>query len=365
VSRTPTSVSIGSNRRLDGEAAKALALAVGFDLAGVARAEPTRETEFLRTWVARGYAGEMHYIPRRLEERVDPQRLFEGVRSIVAVGLVYDPGPRAAPAPGTAEVARYAGGEDYHDVLLDRLDALESALLARAEGAIRTRTYVDTGPVQERVFAARAGLGWIGKNTCLIHPRLGSYVFLGVLLTDLELVPDVPEPDHCGTCRLCLEACPTQAFVEPYVLDARRCLSYTTIEQRGAIDASLREAHGDRLFGCDVCQEVCPWNARPRREIPPDSAGLRARLAPRSEWQRPTLAWLLSLSEEAWQLATRGTAMRRARYRGLMRNALVVAGNSGDERLVPLVRRHAEGDDPFLAEHARWALEHIEERAAL
>ncbi|UCE86227.1 MAG: tRNA epoxyqueuosine(34) reductase QueG [Deltaproteobacteria bacterium] len=343
---------------------KALAGAVGFDLAGVARAQPTPETEFLREWVARGYAGEMHYIGRRLEERVDPRRVFEGLRSIVAVGLVYDPGPRPAPAPGTADVARYAGGEDYHEVLRDRLEALASALAARAERPIRTRAYVDTGPVQERVFAARAGLGWIGKNTCLIHPRLGSYLFLGVLLTDLALEPDAPEPDHCGTCRLCLDACPTDAFVAPYVLDARRCLSYTTIEQRGAIDAALREAHGDRLFGCDVCQEVCPWNARPRREVPADPAGLRARLAPRPEWVRPALVWLLGLREEAWRRATRRTALRRAKFRGLLRNALVVAGNSGDSSLAPLVRRYAAGDDALLAEHARWALARIEARAS-
>ena len=329
----------------------------------MATAEPTPETEFLREWVARGYAGEMEYIPRRLEERVDPRRVLEGVRSIVTVGLVYDSAPRAAAPPtaeATAQIARYAGGEDYHDVLLDRLRALTSALEARVDRPLRTRAYVDTGPVLERVFAARAGLGWIGKNTCLIHPELGSYVFLGVLLCDVELAPDAPEPDHCGTCRLCLDACPTQAFVAPYVLDATRCLSYTTIEQRGPIDEPLRGAHGDHLFGCDVCQEVCPWNARPRRRIPADPMGLRARLAPRAEWVRPTLAWLLTLGEESWQRATRRTALRRAKYRGLLRNALVVAGNSGDSSLLPLVRRHAEGDDAFLAEHARWALARLE-----
>ncbi len=341
------------------ERVKALALAVGFDLAGVARAEPKPETEFLRDWLERGFAGEMDYIGRRVEERVDPRKLLEGARSIVALGLFYDPGTRPAPAPGTLEVARYAGGDDYHDVLIDRVRAFESGLEALVGTPLRTRGYVDTGPVQERVFAAYAGLGWIGKNTCLIHPGLGSYLFLGVVLTDLALDADQRQPDHFGSCRACLDACPTGAFPEPYVLDATRCISYTTIEARGAIAPELREAHGDRGFGCDICQEVCPWNQRERRVAPPDPLGLRARIAARPEWVRPSVAWILSLREEDWRAATRKTALRRARYRGLLRNALVVAGNSGDRALIPAVRAHARGSDPLLAEHARWALDRL------
>jgi len=338
------------------ERVKALALALGFDLAGIAPAEPTPETEFLRDWLARGYAGEMGYLARRVEERVDPRRVLPGARSVLALGLVYGPGAPLEASPGRARVARYAGGEDYHEVLREKLRALETALEALAGGPLATRAYVDTGPVQERVFAARGGLGWIGKNTCLIHPRLGSYLFLAVLLTDLALEPDLREPDHCGSCRACLDACPTQAFPEPYVLDATRCISYATIEARGPIPEPLRGAQGDLVFGCDVCQEVCPWNQRPRRAVPPDPWGLRARLAPRPEWVAPTLAWILGLVEEDWRAATRGTALRRARYRGLLRNALVAAGNSGDASLRPLLERHAEGPDPLLAEHARWAL---------
>jgi epoxyqueuosine reductase len=338
---------------------KALALALGFDLAGVARAEPTPETAFLREWLARGYAGEMGYLARRVEDRVDPRRLLPGAASIVMVGLVYDPGGRSPSPMGHGAVARYAGGEDYHDVLGERLRALAAALEPLAGAAVATRAYVDTGPVQERVFAARAGLGWIGKNTCLIHPRLGSYLFLGALLTDLVLAPDAREPDHCGSCRACLDACPTQAFAAPYLLDATRCISYLTIEARESVPVALREAHGDLVFGCDICQEVCPWNTRERRSVPPDRLGLRARLAPRPEWVGPALAWLLDLREDAWRLATRGTALRRAKYRGLLRNALVAAGNSGDAALVPQLRRHAESDDAMLAEHARWALERL------
>ena len=338
------------------ERVKGLALAVGFDLAGVAGAEPGPDTAFLREWLARGYAGEMAWIGRRVEERVDPRRVLDGARSAIALALVYAGPERTGAGRGRLRVARYAGGADYHDVLLDRVRALEAGLPALAGRAVRTRGYVDTGPVLERAMAARAGLGWIGKNTCLIHPQLGSHVFLGVVLTDLELEPDVPEPDHCGTCRACLDACPTQAFPEPHVLDATRCISYATIEARGPIPEALRAAHGDWGFGCDACQDVCPWNTRERRRAPADTAGLRAQLAPRPEWRAPSLAWVLALDEPAWRRAVRGTALSRARYRGLLRNALVVAGNSGERDLVPLVRRHAEGPDPLLAEHARWAL---------
>ena len=339
---------------------KALALGLGFDLVGVARAEATRETEFLREWLARGYAGEMGYLARRVEERVDPRCLLPGARSVVMVGLVYDPGERDPAAAGRGAVARYAGGEDYHDVLGERLRALGTALEPLAGGPVAMRAYVDTGPVQERVFAAYAGLGWIGKNTCLIHPRLGSYLFLGALLTDLSLAADVREPDHCGSCQACLDACPTQAFVAPYVLDATRCISYLTIESRDGVPVELREAFGDLVYGCDICQEVCPWNTRERRSVPADPLGLRARLAPRPEWAAPALAWLLDLREDAWRTATRRTALRRAKYRGLMRNALVAAGNSGDASLAPHVRRHAESVDALLAEHARWALARLE-----
>jgi epoxyqueuosine reductase len=340
-----------------------LALGAGFDAVGVAPAEPTPESEFLREWIARGYAGEMHYLERRVEERVDPRRLLAGAKSIVVVGLVYDPGARAEPAAGAGRIARYAGGEDYHEVMWERLRALEAGLAALAPGSVRTRSFCDTGPVQERLLAASAGLGWIGKNTCLIHPRLGSYLFLGVVLTDLELRAGASEPDHCGSCRACLDACPTGALPAAYVLDATRCISYATIEARGPVAPELRAGQGDWVFGCDVCQEVCPWNLRSRREIPADSHGLRARLHPRTEWTRPALRWILDLSEEAWRAATRRTALRRSKYRGLLRNALVAAGNTGGAELIPALRRHAQSGDPMIADHARWALAQLERLA--
>ena len=344
---------------------RAAARALGFDVVGIAPAEPPPHAEFLREWLARGYAGEMAWLGRRAAEREDPRRVLAGARSAVAVGVVYDPGPPPDANEGSpaGRVARYAGGADYHDVLGARLRTLAREIEALAPGA-RTRSYVDTGPLLERPLAARAGLGWIGKNSLLIHPRLGSYLFLGIVLTDLALAPDAPEPDHCGSCRACLDACPTDAFAEPYVLDASRCLSYTTIELRGAVPESLRAPQADWLFGCDVCQEVCPWNARTQRSVPADAAGVRAELAPREAWRRPALAWLLGLDEAAFRSAARGTALRRAKWRGLLRSALVAAGNSGDPALVPALRRHAEGGDPLLAEHARWALARLEASAA-
>jgi epoxyqueuosine reductase len=344
-----------------GERVRAAARALGFDAVGIAPAEPPPHADFLGEWLGRGYAGEMAWLARRAAEREDPRRVLPGARSVVAAAVVYDPGgPPPEPAGASAgRVARYAGGADYHDVLLERLRALEAEISVLAPGA-RTRSYVDTGPVLERPLAARAGLGWIGKNTLLVHPALGSYLFLGVVLTDLALAADAPEPDHCGSCRACLDACPTDAFPAPYVLDASRCLSYTTIELRGEIPEPLREPQASWVFGCDVCQEVCPWNLRTKRRVPADDAGVRAELAPREAWRAPPLARLLALGEDDFFALAGGTALTRTRWRGLVRNALVAAGNSADPRLIPAVRRHADGADALLAEHARWALAKLE-----
>jgi epoxyqueuosine reductase len=355
------------------ERAKALAWAFGFDRAGIARiGEPTPESRRLHDWIERGRHGEMAWLARRVEERIDPRIRFDWARTALVVGLVYDTStaPSAGRAadgsagvPAMGRVARYAGGEDYHDVMLGPLRALGDALEPLAGRPVQSRAYVDTGPLLERALAAQAGIGWIGRNTCLIEPRLGSYLFLGVLLTDLDLPADAPEPDHCGSCRACLDACPTDAFPASHVLDATRCLSYTTIELRGDIPEPLRAGQGAWVFGCDVCQEVCPWNTRSRREVPEDRAGLRQRIAPRPEWVRPALTWLLTLDEDAWRGATRRTALRRTKRRGLLRNALIAAGNSGDPSLAPLLAGHAAGDDAQIAEAARWALRRLESAA--
>jgi epoxyqueuosine reductase len=352
---------------------KSMALALGADLVGICAARATPESRQLESWLARGYAGKMDYLARSAEKRQDPEKLFEGAQSMIAIGLAYDPAP--TPGAGAADpelhnpgargsVARYAAGDDYHEVLGDRLRALAAGLEALVEGPVESRVYVDTGPVIERVAAAYAGLGWVGKNTCLIHPDLGSYLFLGVLVTDLRLDCDEQIEDLCGSCTACLDACPTDALVAPRVLNATRCIAYTTIEDPGPIPEALRHAHGDLVFGCDICQEVCPWNTRRARVFPDDPLGLRVRLAPRSEWDRPSLAWILELDETAWQRATRTSAMRRSKRRGLLRNALVAAGNSRDPKLMPQVEKLAAGADPMLAEHARWAIEQIDRAKA-
>lgn len=337
---------------------------LGLDAVGIADAKPTPRTEFVREWWRRGYGGEMDYIGRRLDERADPRLVLPEARSLIVVGLLLGPetsgtGDRDEEAGARGRVAHYAGGDDYHDVLLDRVRALAAALPALADGPVVSRCYVDTGPVLERAAAAGAGLGWIGKNSCLIHPDLGSHLMLGVILSDLSLTPDEPVADHCGTCRACLDVCPTDAFVEPYVLDATRCLSYTTIESKGAIPEELRAGQGDHVFGCDLCQSVCPWNKSRPKVWPGDPLGLRERLGKRREWVEPTLAWLLDLEQETFREATHKTAIRRPGFRGLMRNALVAAGNSGDASLLSRIDGFAEGDDEMLAEHARWARERL------
>ena len=352
------------------ERVRRVGYALGLDAVGFADARPTARTEFLREWIARGYAGEMHYLERRLEERVDARRVLPGAKSLIVVGLACPEegaGDRASPTDPspTGRIARYAGGDDYHEVLLDRVRALEAALPALLTGSIRSRSYVDTGPVSERAAAEAAGLGWIAKNSCLIHPDLGSHLMLGVILVDFELTPDEVVTDHCGTCRACLDICPTDAFAEPYVLDATRCISYTTIEVRGAIPTNLRVAQGDHVFGCDLCQTVCPWNkSRPKAPLD-DVLGLRARLEKRPEWITPTLAWILSLDRAAFSRSARRSALKRTGLRGLIRNALVAAGNARDPRLRPLLEAHARGDDPLLREHAEWALACFDEGSSV
>jgi epoxyqueuosine reductase len=297
------------------ESVKALALELGFDRVAIGPAAPPEHGARFRAWLEAGYAGTMAYLGRRLEERLDPRRVLPGARSVVCVALNYYQG-EPAPDPSWKPVARYAWGRDYHDVMIPRLGRLAHHL-EQACGA-RSKAYVDTGPVLERDLAARAGLGWMGKNTMLLHPALGSWFFIGVLLTTADLDCDAPLPDRCGTCRACLDACPTGAFVAPYVLDARRCISYLTIEHRGEIDPALHAAMGQWQFGCDVCQDVCPWN----RKAPVSREPAFTPAAP-----YPGAEAVAAMGEEEFRRRFAGTALTRPRAAGMRRNAAIALAN--------------------------------------
>lgn len=328
---------------------------IGFDLIGIAPAARPAGFESLVTWLNAGHAGEMSYLDRRRAAYEHPRAVLSTVRSVVAVALNYHNLPPSADIEDSqGRVSRYAWGDrDYHAVLRERLDQLADVLHAAAPGC-RTRCVVDTAPLLERDFARLAGLGWFGKNTMLINRRIGSWFFLGALLTDLELTPDAPhETAHCGTCTRCLEACPTDAFVEPYVLDARKCISYLTIELRDQpVPAALREGMGEWLFGCDVCQDVCPWNRKPPLS---DEPAFR----PRADLRPADCAELLSLDEEQFQDRFAGTPLLRPGRSALLRNACLVLGNAGDPGSVPALSRALTDHDPLVRGAAAWALGRI------
>ncbi len=345
------------------EAVKARAAELGFDLCGVAAATPFERLGVLREWLDRGYAGEMHYLARNAERRADPRLLLPGARAVVVLGTVYNadrPYSTEVDDPQVALISRYAWGDDYHDVLGERTRALGEWMTATHLEPSRCRMYVDTGPIQEKAFAERAGLGWVGKNTCLIHPELGSWLFLSVVITTLALAADAPGFDQCGSCTLCLDACPTDAFPSPGVLDSTRCLSYLTIETKGALPESMRGALGNHVYGCDICQEVCPYNQHP--PVSDDPAW-----QPREALDRPGLAALWRRSDGELRDAIRGGAMTRVRVRRLRRNVAVALGNSGDagaaRTLADPEAVAAPSDsvrDPLVADHVAWARERLE-----
>ena len=303
------------------ERIKTRARELGFDLVGIATLGQVETAGHFDKWIAAGYAGEMGYLERGAEKRHDTRRPFEGVQSAVVVAMNY--GGTQPDGP----VARYARGDDYHDVMIERLNGLHRWIENEIGHAVRGKPYVDTGPILERDLARRAGLGWFGKNTNLINPELGSYFFLGELLLDLELSADDPfEMDRCGSCTRCLDACPTNAFVAPRVLDATRCVSYQTIEQKGPIAETLREAIGEHLYGCDVCQEVCPWNVKFSRDA--TEGALVAREVIAGKDARTLAEDLLAMSQEEFSATFRKSPMKRAKLAGLQRNARVMLANS-------------------------------------
>ena len=328
------------------EAVKAEALALGFDRVAIGPATAIPHARQFEQWLAAGYGEGMEWMEESRETRLEPARLLPGVRSAVVVALHY--GPREDD-PSWDVVSRYARGADYHNVMRPRLHVLRD-YLKEAAGA-DCRASLDTSAVLERDLAAAAGLGWIGKNTNLIAPRAGSYFFIGTVLTTAELLADGPVADHCGTCTACLDACPTGAFPQPWVLDARRCLAYLTIEHRGDISDELKPHVSDWLFGCDVCQDVCPWNRKtaPARE---------PALAPPAPLE--PLEMLLALDDAAFRARFRGTALFRAKRAGLARNAALVLGNRGDRSAAPALRRAVEDADEGVRKAAAWALQRLD-----
>jgi epoxyqueuosine reductase len=337
---------------------------LGFELAGVCSAVAPAGRHRLREWLAAGYAGTMRYFSDRLEAYDDPRYVLDGARSLLVLGMNYRTAPPTPATPGTGRVACYAWGpQDYHDVIHARLRQLADFLHSRVPDAA-VRGVVDTAPLLEREFAQRAGLGWIGKNTLLINRHWGSWFFLAVLLTDQELVCDAPHAaNHCGTCRACLDACPTGAFPEPYVLDARRCLSYLTIEHRGPAPADLRPQTGEWLFGCDACQDACPWNRR-------TPASPEAAFAPGAGMNPVDLCALFFLTDDEFRTRFRHTPLWRPKRRGLLRNAALVLGNQRtvlppDAAPVTALARGLHDTELEVRAACAWALGRFDTEAAL
>ncbi len=331
---------------------KAQAYGLGFDLVGITALGLMQTAPEFEAWVARGYAGDMEYLPRWAEKRRDSKLPFPGASHAVVVGMNY--GGREPSGP----VARYARGDDYHDVMTARLKDLHRWLEREVGRSISGKPYVDTGPILERELARRAGLGWFGKNTMLINPRLGSFFFIGALFVDLELEVDAPfQSDRCGTCTRCLDACPTNAFVEPRMLDATRCISYLTIENKGAVAEELRPAIGELVYGCDICQEVCPWNISFARELTEEAFSPRETFDGRSA--RELSLELLEMDDATYSANFSGSPMKRAKRRGLARNAAVVLGNIGEESDATALEACRNKQDPLTREHIDWALQRI------
>ena len=324
---------------------------LGFALVGVASVDPPQHWAFYQKWLNLGYAGEMGYLGRNLDRRADVREIVPDAKSILCVGLNYLPESDVSndQASTSGQIARYARGDDYHDTMKERLFELLAEIQC-IEPSAQGRVYVDTGPVLERDFAQRAGVGWFGKHTCLIDKGRGSWFFLGEIILNLDLEVDKPQLDHCGTCTKCLDACPTDAIPEAYVVDSRRCISYLTIELKGAIPRDVRSDIGDWVFGCDICQEVCPWNIKHAQPSSEDAFQAREGLG------APKLVDLLRLDQASFSAKFKGSPIKRSKRRGLLRNAAVALGNVGGEAEVPVLADALQDVEPLIRQHAAWAL---------
>ncbi|HXC24465.1 MAG TPA: tRNA epoxyqueuosine(34) reductase QueG [Gemmatimonadaceae bacterium] len=324
---------------------KAQAHVLGFDLAGITTLGPAQTAQYFDDWLQAGYSGEMAYLAKGAEKRADTKRPYPGVTSAIVVAMNYGGTQPSGP------IARYARGDDYHDVMVDKLNALHTWLCETIGHQVDGKAYVDTGPILERDLARRAGLGWFGKNTNLINPQLGSCFFIGALLVALDLTPDPPfEADRCGTCTRCLDACPTQALVAPRALDATRCISYLTIELKGPIPEPLREHIGELIYGCDICQDVCPYTKKFSKPV--TELALKAR----PEMEAPSLIALMRMSNEEWRQFSNGSPIKRAKRRGFLRNVAVALGNTASADAVSVLIDALSDVEPVVRGHAAWAL---------
>ena len=341
---------------LSAETIKTKAGELGFDLCGIASAESFPELAFLEEWLQRGYEGEMSWMSRTRERRADVRNVVPGALSVIVTATLYNTDrPYGEELPSeVARVSRYAWGDDYHDVIKSRLDSLLAWMHSTSDTPFEGRAYVDTGPVQERVYAQYAGLGWIGKNTCLINREIGSWLFLGEIICTLPLTPDEQGLEQCGSCTRCLEACPTGALVEPGVLDSNRCLSYLTIELRSPIPEEHRPSLGGHVYGCDICQEVCPYNQ-------PAPSTNDAPWQPRAGLDLPRLVDLWRRPDADLRALLKGSAMTRAKLVGLRRNLAVAIGNGSDPDALALLQEPSADrpstNDPLVQEHITWAVE--------
>ena len=334
----------------------------GFDLSGIASAADTSDLEHFPAWIAAGRAGEMKYLEARDErgdlKRASLSRVAPWAKSVIVCAINYNtdqPYSIEVQNPDRGWISRYAWSRaDYHGAVLRRLKLVEAAL-NQVESGLETCSYVDTGPIVERVFAKYAGIGWTGKNTCLINQAKGSWLFLGVILCSLELEPDLPAPDRCGTCIRCIQACPTGALLKPYELDSNRCIAYLTIEKRGSIPEEFRAGIGQQVFGCDICQDVCPWNSKAPHSAAPE-------FAPRDGLVNPALDWLAEMSAEEFRETFCGSPVRRAKHAGLRRNAVIAMGNSGRTEFVPTLEKMTLDEEQAVSESAIWAIKQLKVR---
>jgi epoxyqueuosine reductase len=335
----------------------------GFDLSGIAAVGDSPELDYFPEWIAQGRAGEMKYLESRDAQgrlkRASLAHVAPWARSVVVCAINYNtaqPYSTELTDPERGWISRYAwSGTDYHDSVMQRLRQVEAAIKdVASESPINTLCYVDTGPIVERVVAKYAGIGWIGKNTCIINQKLGSWLFLGVILTSLELGASLPAPDRCGTCTRCIDACPTDAITAPYRLDSNKCIAYLTIEKRGTIPEEMRAGIGRHVFGCDICQDVCPWN----RKAP---ATKLEEFQPREGLVNPALEWLAEIGAEEFRERFRGSPVSRAKRAGLRRNAVIAMGNSGSHRFLPILEKLSADEDETLRDSANWAARQIKE----